>query len=344
MSIEAMKQALEALENASEYIQAEHDQRKEMYEPYGMVHKYSTEAQNLLDNKQAIESLRQAIEQAENYQHKNPLGGPAKVFDAMADAIRAGDDYHATLRSYGFLERADKKTIDCSGAAGPSITPLNWHSYADKQRALDKKAENARELGLDYEPVPWIENMTIDSTNELSKPTAPVQEPVACVIDGDLYFHHEIDWEDLAYQGHGVELLYTTPPAAPVQEPVALETVYETIINWDEGGDKRSRRELARRIVDLYTTPQPQQEPVAWVNWCAATGNRSVSFECESELASQPLYFGITQITQNHYSNEIEWVGLTQEDIDIAFDDTQEGGGFNEFARAIEAKLRFKNT
>ncbi len=37
-------------------------------------------------------------------------------------------------------------------------------------------------------------------------------EPVACVIDGDLYFHHEIDWEDLAYQGHGIELLYTTTP------------------------------------------------------------------------------------------------------------------------------------
>jgi hypothetical protein len=37
-------------------------------------------------------------------------------------------------------------------------------------------------------------------------------EPVACVIDGDLYFHHEINWEDLVYQGHGIELLYTTPP------------------------------------------------------------------------------------------------------------------------------------
>ena len=37
------------------------------------------------------------------------------------------------------------------------------------------------------------------------------------------------------------------------------------------------------------------------------------------------------------------WVGLTQQDIDIAFDDTQEGGGFNEFARAIEAKLRESN-
>ena len=39
-----------------------------------------------------------------------------------------------------------------------------------------------------------------------------------------------------------------------------------------------------------------------------------------------------------------EWVGLIQEDIDIAFDDTQEGGGFNEFARAIEQTLRSKNT
>lgn len=38
-----------------------------------------------------------------------------------------------------------------------------------------------------------------------------------------------------------------------------------------------------------------------------------------------------------------QWVGLTQQDIDIAFDDTQEGGGFDEFARAIEAKLRERN-
>ena len=39
-------------------------------------------------------------------------------------------------------------------------------------------------------------------------------------------------------------------------KPVALETVYETIIDWDEGGGKRSRRELARRIEALYTTPR----------------------------------------------------------------------------------------
>ena len=47
-------------------------------------------------------------------------------------------------------------------------------------------------------------------------------KPVACIIDGDLYFHHEIDWEDLAYQGNGVELLYTAPPQRkPIPHPPA---------------------------------------------------------------------------------------------------------------------------
>jgi hypothetical protein len=49
--------------------------------------------------------------------------------------------------------------------------------------------------------------------------------------------------------------------AQPEQKPVALEAVYETIIQWDEGGGKRSRRELARRIVSLYTIP-PQRKPL----------------------------------------------------------------------------------
>ena len=61
------------------------------------------------------------------------------------------------------------------------------------QQALDKKAENARELGLDYEPAQ--------------------QEPVAFLVDGDLYYPEEIDWETLQEQGHTVAALYTSPPA-----------------------------------------------------------------------------------------------------------------------------------
>ena len=56
-----------------------------------------------------------------------------------------------------------------------------------------------------------------------------------------------------------ITALRTAIAEAEKQEPVALETVYETIIQWDEGGGKRSRRELARRIVDLYTTPPAAQ-------------------------------------------------------------------------------------
>jgi hypothetical protein len=85
----------------------------------------------------------------------------------------------------------------------------------------------------------------------------PEQEPVALVIDGVLVKSSLPE----KYTGH----LYTTPPAAPVQEPVALETVYETIIHWDEGGGKRSRRELARQIVALYTTPPAAQRQ--WVTF-----------------------------------------------------------------------------
>ena len=50
--------------------------------------------------------------------------------------------------------------------------------------------------------------------------------------------------------------------AQPEHGPVALESIYETIIRWDEGGGKRSRRELARRIVALYTATQPEQDAV----------------------------------------------------------------------------------
>jgi hypothetical protein len=52
----------------------------------------------------AYDLMREAL--ADRYSGENPLGGPAKVFDAMADAIRAGDEYHAVLRQYGFAEIA----------------------------------------------------------------------------------------------------------------------------------------------------------------------------------------------------------------------------------------------
>ena len=47
--------------------------------------------------------------------------------------------------------------------------------------------------------------------------------------------------------------------AQPKQEDLSLEAVYKVIIQWDEGGGKRSRRELARRIVSRYAMPSQRK-------------------------------------------------------------------------------------
>ena len=82
--------------------------------------------------------------------------------------------------------------------------------------------------------------------------------------------------------------------------------------------------------------PAQQQEPVAWITKNGKGWLRWHKPEdSEKNKDSIPLY------TSPQPSKP--WVGLTQQDINIAFDATQEGGGFDEFARAIEAKLREKN-
>jgi len=72
-----------------------------------------------------MKALLDALAEPEEYAAQNPLGGPAKVFDAMADAIRAGDDYHATLRRYGFAE--------VKALAEPEQEPVAWMMVENKK-------------------------------------------------------------------------------------------------------------------------------------------------------------------------------------------------------------------
>lgn len=107
-----------------------------------------------------------------------------------------------------------------------------------------------------------------------------------------------------------------------------------------------------------------QQEPVAWatrmgeyahIHWGAKRPEYPMVYEVplytsppaapasQEEIQRLSALVRAQQITIEKLESQRQWVGLTQQDIDIAFDDTQEGGGFNEFARAIEAKLRELN-
>jgi hypothetical protein len=105
--------------------------------------------------------------------------------------------------------------------------------YAIKQ-ALDKKAENARELGLDYEPVGLIDRLINPEQHyEFTDPkkanavlmslcqeaadalAAPVQEPVAWLRDPKHYPAEDkimphVTWEK---ERLNTTPLYTTPPA-----------------------------------------------------------------------------------------------------------------------------------
>jgi hypothetical protein len=121
MSIEAMRQALEVLEQINQLSVGEN----------------AIALPGEIDA--AMDNLRAAIEQGDQYRRNNPLGGPAKVFDAMADAIRAGDDYHATLRSCGFVERTkgyDQTSLElCEECGWRAMIPGDGCLVCARQKA-----------------------------------------------------------------------------------------------------------------------------------------------------------------------------------------------------------------
>jgi hypothetical protein len=183
-----------------------------------------------------------------------------------------------TLRAQG---KAYPRTCRKCGL-GPCIALANI--------ALDKKAENARELGLDYEPA------LKDNSNYRYDP--PVAEPVAW-----LYSQGAAKVVSMNYvPGVRATPLYTTPPEATVQEPVA----------WIH--------------VDAY---QPSNRHLEWKENCKGY---------EGDWVKHPLY-------TTPPAAQRQWVGLTDEEIEKAC--VPLGAAmlsFTEVARAIEAKLKEKNT
>ena len=113
----------------------------------------------------------------------------------------------------------------------------------------------------------------------------------------------------------------------------ALEVIEAAIKAGDWKVDGACDPDMAIHALRQAIEQAEKQEPVAW-----NSGVPPLYPEINDGETISVEYLETTPQPQR------EWVGLTQEDIDIAFDDTQEGGGFNEFARAIEQTLRRKNT
>jgi len=97
----------------------------------------------------AITAIKAALAQpAQDYAAKNPLGGPAKIFDAMAACIRAGDSFDAVLRQYGFAE------------AQPVQEPVAWQWLGSAQfrKKIPKGADKTAWSPLYTTPPqrPWV--------------------------------------------------------------------------------------------------------------------------------------------------------------------------------------------
>ena len=161
-------------------------------------------------------------------------------------------------------------------------------------RALDKMADNARELGLDYEPVLVQQPATLDEMHDIGNgimygEPAPVQEPFGWWFtpNGEFLLPTEVEVDNPRDYETYRAMYIDTPPAQPA--PVAFEvglvewvgnklmatpkTTTAPPASWvemvtanlvREGVNKHRARELAEHFYGL-AQPAPVQEPVAFL-------------------------------------------------------------------------------
>ena len=141
----ALKLALEALENWVEYF-----------------------PQNVDDiDKKAITSLREALAEQ-----------PAPVSEGRGLKLAMAEENDKRIEALRAAEQPAQRCPLCNYQHGHAIRCKN----NPVDIALDKKAENARELGLDYEP----------AQQEADKPTQVLQDGVAEYVDALMKGTHEI--------------------------------------------------------------------------------------------------------------------------------------------------------
>jgi hypothetical protein len=167
------------------------------------------------------------------------------------------------------------------------LVEMGWNYGYDAGRAveqaLDKKAENARELGLDYEPHKGLLEHMAQATNGrvridpvtgdvgIGKPEAqPAQQEPINVAQAyamaqvclDLHDAIGCKWGDNVYLA--IKQLKQQP--APVQELVlSVDQIYAIADSWVPDLPKGQLCRFAREIeIALAAQPAPVQEPVAW--------------------------------------------------------------------------------
>jgi hypothetical protein len=122
----------------------------------------------------------------------------------------------------------------------------------------------------------------------------------------------------------------------------------------DDGYENEVSQEAITAIKQALAAPV--QEPVAWVCYgFGGEGKHGIDYE-QSEIDAIPVgtLLYTTPPAQEfvcstglcHYKAQREWVGMTDDDFENAFQETYIMGDsdLKDFAKVIEAKLKEKNT
>jgi hypothetical protein len=244
---------------------------------------------------------------------------------------------------------------------------INQAITAIKQaRALDKMAENARELGLDYEPVHKPYRPLQDNGSKYfgdSWDTPPAQQTCNCRWEGEvqvqqctLHQAHVDAIHEWAERAKAAEAKLKAQPA-PVQEPVGMPddsrqdrdigTAHALFSNLKKHGEQSA---LTAAFAHLWpsafshgfqsakaiyttttTTPPAQPAPVQKAmpeNWFAGMPEeyRKEAWRVATPPAAQR-----------------QWVGLSHEEVMDSWDEIRDGDWAPDFYAVIEAKLKEKN-
>jgi hypothetical protein len=186
------------------------------------------------------------------------------------------------------------------------------------QVALDKMAENARELGLDYEP-------------------APVQDLPFGVGGGLVAIKTLLGRDPCVHANIAIEMIDAILKEHPAAQPAVQEGRDWSLLE----ATQESLREHMAEIKRLKAAqPAPVQEK------CFLCGERVDS--CASDVcpkAAQPVPVKTYHDGKPWPVAPKPWVGLSEEEVyEAAHYCVKSGQSVNETIRAIETKLKEKNT
>jgi hypothetical protein len=212
-------------------------------------------------------------------------------------------------------------------------------------RALDKKAENARELGLDYEPHKGLSEHLAQATNGRVR-IDPVTGDVGIGTAPDLQ-------AELDATNRQVEIL-SDALAESRRQVAAMKAVQEPVFCEYCGGNDDADFGLPTDHCTDCARPQPAaqpapvQEPVAWICNHYEEGVKNDVDYWQDDIDALPVG---TPLYTTPPAAKRQWVGLTSDEIDFLYRISMDavdskGWGFlnhERFAEHIEAKLKEKN-